>query len=190
MVFDDLNGTPLDNKSKQQKNKNKIEASTLRPAVSTPSYIASVNQLCRTWKRRCFVATPDTLCYCRWGCCCTSVLKFTSIYLHDTLNRSVYIWMSYIPFHLKCREGGGERGCRAKSAPCGCLSKLQRPFSSSPVCELNVAGSLTSVKPTTTVSVCSLGLLQWQAQIRSIARSILLPDFNFACDKKKVTSKD
>lgn len=93
-----------------------------------------------------------------------------------------------LTFHtqfLKCREGGGERGCRAKSAPCGCLSKLQRPFSSSPVCELNVAGSLTSVKPATTVSVCSLGLLQWQAQIRSIARSILLPDFNFACDKKK-----
>lgn len=92
-----------------------------------------------------------------------------------------------LTFHTqfqKCREGGGERGCRAKSAPCGCLSKLQRPFSSSPVCELNVAGSLTSVKPTTTVSVCSLGLLQRQAQIRSIARSILLPDFNFACDKK------
>lgn len=76
-------------------------------------------------------------------------------------------------------------GCRAKSAPCGCLNELQRPLRSSPLFKLNVAGSLTSVKPTTTVSVCSLGRLQRQAQIRSIARSILLPDLNFACDEKK-----
>lgn len=129
MVFDDLNGTPLDNKSKQQKNKNKIEASTLRPAVSTPSYIASVNQLCRTWKRRCFVATPDTLCYCRWGCCCTSVLKFTSIYLHDTLNRSVYIWMSYIPHsvpQMSRRRRG--KGVQSQERPLWLFEQIAATF--------------------------------------------------------------
>lgn len=86
-------------------------------------------------------------------------------------------------------EGRWRMGRRAKSALCGCFERMQRPSSSFPMCELNVAGSLTSVKPMTTVSVCSLALLQRQAQTRFIARSILLPDFNFAWNKKKVDIK-
>lgn len=92
----------------------------------------------------------------------------------------------------KC-GGWGWVGAEPRAPLRGYSSELQRPFRSFNVCELNVAGSLTSVKPTTTVSVCSLGLLQRQAQTRSIAGSILLPDFKFACDNdnsRKATSKN
>lgn len=100
--FDDLNETPLENITRKK------DAFTLTPAVLTPSCIASVKQRRCTWKQRRFVRTPDSLLYV------TAVevgvvllFKIASIYLHDTLNRSVYIWIFYIPHSVPQCCGGG-----------------------------------------------------------------------------------
>lgn len=161
--------------------------------MSTPGDIASVYRLRRTWTRK---DVGWGLAFLRVSAVEVVVVvvvvlllfsKFTRIYLHDTLNRSVYIWMFYIPHSLPqmSPRGGEERGARPRAPSVVVLSVCSDLPALFPVCELDTAGSLTSVKPTTTVSVCSLALLQRQAQIRFIARSILLPDFNFAWTKKK-----
>lgn len=143
-----------------------IEAFTLRAAVSTPGDVASVDQLCRTWKRRRWQRNRASPWFCRWGRRRTSVFKFTSIYLHDTLNRSVYIWMFYIPHSLSqmSLRGGEELGAQPRAPSVVVLSECSDLPTLFPVFELNIAGSLTSVKPTTTVGVCSLALLRRQAQ--------------------------